>query len=29
MDYSDGSGRDRFEYDATLNGPVVGLSIEF
>ncbi len=29
QDYSDGSGDDKFEWDVTLHGPILGLSIEF
>lgn len=29
QDYSEGSGNDRFEYKATMHGPVVGLAIGF
>ena len=29
QDYSEGSGSDRFEYKATMHGPIFGLSIGF
>jgi hypothetical protein len=29
QDYDDGSGADRFEWDVTLHGPLLGLSIGF
>jgi hypothetical protein len=29
QDYSDGSGNDKFEWDVTLHGPILGLSIGF
>jgi hypothetical protein len=29
QDYSDGSGADKFEWDVTLHGPVIGMSIHF
>ena len=29
QDYSDGSGRDKFEWDVTLHGPTLGLLIQF
>ena len=27
--YEDGSGRDRFDWDMTMHGPIVGLKITF
>jgi hypothetical protein len=29
QDYTDGSGDNKFEWDVTLHGPILGLSIEF
>jgi hypothetical protein len=29
QDYSDGSGNDKFEWDVTLHGPILGLGIQF
>jgi hypothetical protein len=29
QDYSDGSGADKFEWDETLHGPVLGLAYHF
>jgi hypothetical protein len=29
QDYDEGSGSDRFEFDATMHGPVIGLSIRY
>lgn len=29
QDYSEGSGNNRFEWDVTLHGPILGLVIEF
>jgi hypothetical protein len=29
QDYSSGSGDDKFEWDVTLYGPVIGLVIQF
>jgi hypothetical protein len=29
QDYSDGSGDDKFKWDVTLDGPILGLSIGF
>ncbi|MGD8962308.1 MAG: hypothetical protein PVH43_07320, partial [Desulfobacterales bacterium] len=29
QDYTDGSGNDKFEWDVTLHGPILGLVIEF
>lgn len=29
MDYSDGSGRDQFNFDATMHGPVVGINFRW
>jgi hypothetical protein len=29
QDYSDGSGNDKFEWDVTLHGPILGLAIRF
>jgi len=29
QDYTDGSGADKFEWDVTLHGPILGLAIGF
>ena len=29
QDYTDGSGRDKFQWDVTLYGPILGLLIQF
>jgi hypothetical protein len=29
QDYTDGSGNDKFEWDVTLHGPILGLGIRF
>ena len=29
VDYSQGTGRTRYEFDTILHGPVIGLSIKF
>lgn len=29
QDYSDGNGRDKFQWDVTLHGPILGLQIQF
>jgi hypothetical protein len=29
QDYTDGSGRDKFKWDVTFHGPMIGLAIEF
>jgi hypothetical protein len=29
QDYTDGSGNDKFEWDVTLHGPIVGLAVSF
>ena len=29
QDYEEGSGRDKFEFDVTMHGPILGLSVPF